>query len=137
MTQFERGYYLGLMTAAGLALLSLLVTGCAGGVSLGGPNGLHVTGSLMGASGYDAEHSRAVASTWGNGSIDMGAKKSKIERRGVSDNLRGVIGDGFGIALADSALCAFVPTSCVFDRFTGSDQERDAIEAQMRATEGE
>lgn len=114
------------------ALLCLTLAACAGTVSIGGDNGLHVTGALMGAAG--SGDGGDVGATWGNGSIDLDATTAKINRRGVSDNLRGVLGDGLGLVLADKLLCAIpaVAAQCIFDggvaRFTGDDGARATAE---------
>ncbi len=121
-----------------IALLGLVaLVGCTGTLSVGGDSGLHVTGALMGAAGTSSHGD--VAATWGNGSIDIGPKTANINRRGVSDNLRGVLGDGLGLVLADKLLCAIpaVAAQCVFDagvaRFTGDDNARATAERLLPA----
>lgn len=116
-----------------VALLALLLLpGCSFTGSAGGPNGLHLSAALMGASGVDGVSSRGVASTWGHGEISADIDAVVSDRKGVSANLRGVLGDGLGIVIADKALCAIpaVAPSCLADRFIGnSDMSRADAEA--------
>lgn len=132
MSDIERGFCLGVIW---LAVIQASL-GCAANVSLGGSNGLHVGAALMGASGVDGATSRGVASTWGHGKISAGTKTVYSDRKGVSANLRGVLGDGLGIVIADKALCAIpaVAPSCLADRFIGnSDMSRADAEALLAA----
>ena len=119
-----------------LVALSQLLSGCAFHASVGGSSGVHMTAALMGASGVDGATSRGVASTWGHGKIQSDIDTVVSDRKGVSANLRGVLGDGLGIVIADKALCAIpaVTPSCLADRFIGnSDMSRADAEALLAA----
>lgn len=123
------------------ALVAVLtLSGCAFHGSVGGSKGLHLTAALMGASGVDGSTSRGVASTWGHGDVVASKKTVGSKRKGVSENLRGVLGDGLGLVIADKALCAIpaVAPSCLLGRFIGnSDMSREQAEAILAKEEGE
>ncbi len=117
------------MKAAIAIVLVLSLVGCAGTVELGS---LKIAGALMGAAGTGDTGN--VAATWGNGWIQVNKTSSQIDRRGVSANLRGVLGDGLGLVVADKLLCAIpaVAAQCVLEkgvkRFVGDDGARAAAE---------
>lgn len=121
-----------------ITLLSLICIGCVSDFRIG--NFIHHQVAMFGGyyarqeldtdaeTGDTQEWTTGLASTWGHRQMEfyvgMDMETASFDIKGVSDNLRAVMGDGFGIHAIDTALCGFIPTSCLRGQFVGDSNKR-------------
>ena len=132
------------MKPAIVLLIAVILLGCVSDTRIG-PVSHHgaLFGSFYNRVEDDADDSQlwvtSVAATFGHRNmewyVDDEQETGSFELRGVSDNLRAVIGDDFGVKAIDTALCGFIPTSCIGGAFGGGSDDR--LEAMRELLESE
>ncbi len=121
-----------------LCIILLICASCVSDLRVG--SFIHHQGAMFGgyyvrqeddtnkASGDTQVWTTGLASTWGHRQMEfyvgMDMETASFDIKGVSDNLRAVMGDGFGIHAIDTALCGFIPTSCLRGQFVGDSNKR-------------
>jgi len=89
------------------------------------------------SAGELTEWNTTVRRPWGTSDVEwkttMSSETGAIRGEGISDNMRAVVGDDFGIKLTDSVICGVAPTSCIMNDagdeiFRGSAEDRAAAE---------
>lgn len=115
-----------------LIITFTLLTACVSRISIGP---VKHTGALFGSflnrvqdDKDDGVWYTEGAATYGHRNMefyaDADAEWIVFDLKGASDNLRAMVGDGAGIKAIDTALCGFIPTSCLNGMFKGDDVQR-------------